>query len=202
VLRSPMLAHVFNTLSGLPVVRCMTEARCILSNRLNMLQDRVTRSSLANDGLTRWLGFYSDICVFLLASAIVFALVYFRSILSPASTILVLVHALSLTDVGQYLMRRTVDLEVYLTSCERVLEYSTLPNEEVRVCVCVCVCLCVCVIVIVSECLFAFDGASSSLSLLLADCRQMWTRSFWRRCRASRLASPRRRGVPRCPPAL
>jgi ATP-binding cassette, subfamily C (CFTR/MRP), member 1 len=132
--RSPLLAHVFNTLSGLPVIRSETEAKRNFSRAFDALQDRLTRATVTNDALTRWLSMYTDIIVLLLAAATAFAVVYFRSTLSPASTALVLIHALSLTDMMQWMMRKAVEVEVQLTSCERVLEYSSLPTEEVCVC--------------------------------------------------------------------
>jgi ABC-type multidrug transport system fused ATPase/permease subunit len=130
--RSPLFAHVFNTLSGLPVIRSEAEAEQSFTRTFHMLQDRIIRAAVTNDALTRWLGIHADIAVLLLTAATAFAVVFFRSTLSPASTALVLIHALSLTDTMQWMMRRSVEVEVQLTSCERVLEYSSLPTEEVR----------------------------------------------------------------------
>jgi ATP-binding cassette, subfamily C (CFTR/MRP), member 4 len=173
--RSPLFAHVFNTLGGLPVIRSEAEAVHKFRQTFDVLQDRHAKASVANDALSRWMAVHAEIPVFLLATATAFAVVYFRSTLSAASTALVLIHALSLADMTQWMMRLTVDLEIQLTSCERVLEYSSLPTEEVRACACVNL---------------HIDGSISltlSLSLFfspLADCGQVRPRSFWRFSRA------------------
>ena len=80
----------------------------------------------------RWVGFWLDIMVTVIVTALAFLVVALRESLDPALAGFALVYIIGLSGVFQYMVRQSALVESYLTSVERLLFYATgIPQEPV-----------------------------------------------------------------------
>ncbi|KAG1832564.1 ABC protein [Suillus subalutaceus] len=131
MLRSLLYAHFSETLTGLPTIRSYGEMkRFIAANRYYVdLEDRALILVVTNQ---RWLSvrldFMGGILVFLVALLAVIDV----SGINAAQIGLVLTYTTSLSQMCSLVTRQTADVENYMNSVERLVQYvegDTIPQE-------------------------------------------------------------------------
>ncbi|KAI8918385.1 P-loop containing nucleoside triphosphate hydrolase protein [Powellomyces hirtus] len=131
VTRSPVYSNIPSTLEGLSTVRAFNVEKQF-TDRFVALQDDNTSKYFMFLTCSRWLGFRLDV-----GSASFLAIVAIGSVglreslgLRPGVVGLLLSYVLQLTGLLQWAVRQSAEVENYMVSVERVLEYTTLPPEE------------------------------------------------------------------------
>lgn len=122
-------ASVIDVVSGVAVIRSIPGAAQRNGLQFAVHQNLHTRSFFAFIVTSRWLGTYLDWIIISLLTATTFIAVSQRTPGSTGGTGLSLSYVMQLTGVFQWCIRQTAELENYLTSVERLLEYASLPAE-------------------------------------------------------------------------
>ncbi|KAJ3018717.1 Multidrug resistance-associated protein 4 [Thoreauomyces humboldtii] len=131
ITRSPVYSNIPSTLEGLSTVRAMAQQEAFTADFVSLLNDN-TAKYFVWMSCSRWLGFRLDV-----GSATFLAIVAFGSVglrgslgLEPGVVGLLLSYVLQLTGLLQWCVRQSTEVENYMVSVERVLEYTVLPPEE------------------------------------------------------------------------
>ena len=129
VTRSPIYSHFGETLAGVHTIRAYGAARRFI-NDSNHIVDTNQRCYYPNFISNRWLALYLDFCGnFIILSAATFAVTY-RDILQPGIVGLLLTYALSVTQMLNWFVRMTSEMESNVVSVERISEYCELVSEK------------------------------------------------------------------------
>ena len=132
--RSPVYAHLGQSLDGLAVLHSQPGAVAHYQKRFEELEDDHTRAWITFIGLSRWLGSRLDAIVLCVTVATVFAAVANRGGKTAGDVGLSLLYIMQLADAFQWCVRQSAEVENQLTSCERIVEYGDLPMEVNEVC--------------------------------------------------------------------
>ncbi|KAI8907576.1 P-loop containing nucleoside triphosphate hydrolase protein [Powellomyces hirtus] len=131
ITRSPVYSNISSTIEGLSTVRAMAQQEAFKANFVKLLNDNTAKYFIWLS-CTRWLGFRLDV-----GSAAFLAIVAFGSVglrgslgLQPGVVGLLLSYVLQLTGLLQWCVRQSAEVENYMVSVERVLEYTSLTPEE------------------------------------------------------------------------
>ncbi|KAJ3021115.1 Multidrug resistance-associated protein 4 [Thoreauomyces humboldtii] len=131
ITRSPVYSNIPSTLEGLSTVRAMAQQQAFTTNFVKLQNDNTAKYFIWLS-CARWLGFRLDV-----GSAMFLAIVAFGSVglrgslgLQPGVVGLLLSYVLQLTGLLQWCVRQSAEVENYMVSVERVLEYTTLTPEE------------------------------------------------------------------------
>ncbi|TFK93972.1 ABC protein [Polyporus arcularius HHB13444] len=131
MLRSLLYAHFAESLSGLPTIRSYGEVeRFLRDNEYYVdLEDRASYLTITNQ---RWLAIRLDMLGGIMSFIVAMLAVSNASGINPAQIGLVLTYTTSLTQLCGMLTRQSAEVENYMSSVERMLEYSRqeqLPQE-------------------------------------------------------------------------
>nr|XP_032836176.1 multidrug resistance-associated protein 4 [Petromyzon marinus] len=126
--RSPVFSHLSSSLQGLPVVRAFHVQRHFQST-FDSLQDVHTEAWFLFLTTSRWLAVRLDLLCAVFVTAVSFSSIFISSSLAAGQVGLALSYAMSLTGMFQWGVRQSAEVESYMTSVERVLEYSELEPE-------------------------------------------------------------------------
>ncbi|KAJ7040911.1 ABC protein [Mycena alexandri] len=123
ILRSVLYAHLSESLTGLPTIRCYGEIpRFVRDNKYYIdLENRALFLTVTNQ---RWLAVRLDA----LGSVLVFVVGLFAAVglsgISPAEVGLILTYTTSLTQMFAVTTRLSAEVENYMNSVERVVHYA------------------------------------------------------------------------------
>ncbi|KAG0612580.1 hypothetical protein M758_6G039100 [Ceratodon purpureus] len=126
--RSPMYAHLAQTLQGIASVRAFGAEKRMHDQFIAMI-DANHRAFILFVHASRWLGIRLDFAAAICVSIVSLLVVLLRHSISPGLAGVVLVQSLQLTGFFQYGVRLAADTENYFTSVERIQAYSNLPTE-------------------------------------------------------------------------
>jgi ABC-type multidrug transport system fused ATPase/permease subunit len=134
--RSPVFALFSASISGggLTVLRAYSMQSRFL-NAFNSLLDVSTRTMMSEAIATRWISMRLDYmsALLTLVTALVCVSVRGTSVgISPAAAGLVLSYVMTMASQFQWMTRGSADMEIEMTSAERILEYARLPKEGAR----------------------------------------------------------------------
>ncbi|GBF93736.1 hypothetical protein Rsub_06068 [Raphidocelis subcapitata] len=131
VTRSPVYAAFSATLKGLPTIRAYGAQGRFHEAFLSLL---TLNGSwwYAFLGSSRWVGFRLDVISTATLAAGVLLSLAVRERLSAAILALALTHVIQLNGMLQWWVRQTAEVENSMTSVERMLEYTELPQEPPR----------------------------------------------------------------------
>ncbi|KAI8822919.1 P-loop containing nucleoside triphosphate hydrolase protein [Fimicolochytrium jonesii] len=131
VTRSPVYSSFPSTIEGLSTVRAFSAERQFEDRFVNLQNDNTSKYFMFLS-CARWLGFRLDVGSALFLAVIAFAAVGLRDSmgLRPGLIGLLLSYVLQLTGLLQWCVRQSAEVENYMVSVERVLEYTDLPPEE------------------------------------------------------------------------
>jgi ATP-binding cassette subfamily C (CFTR/MRP) protein 1 len=128
ITKSPVSAHLAESLSGLPTVRAYgSSARfvAISEARINANTIAYLKYNLIN----RWLGLRLDWLGSLLICVTCVVAVLQVSV-DPGLIGLAISYAMTITNTLNWLVRNSSETETYLSSVQRVQHYSSLPSEK------------------------------------------------------------------------
>ncbi|KAI9159389.1 hypothetical protein H9P43_008729 [Blastocladiella emersonii ATCC 22665] len=130
--RSPVYAHLSDSLDALPVVRAM-HAQPLFADKFMALLDANARAALDLYGCTRWLAVRLDLILaaFIGVAGGAAVLIALGGTLSPSLAGLALSYALQLNRLLQWMVRQSVECENMFVCVERMLQYCDLPREEI-----------------------------------------------------------------------
>ncbi|KAK3702956.1 hypothetical protein QZH41_002859 [Actinostola sp. cb2023] len=127
ILRSPVYAHVSETLEGLEVIHSLhMEEKSI--EKLYNLQNWHTRAFSLVMSTARWVGLYSDGISALFVTAVAVATVYLP--IDSATAGFLLAYVISIVRQTSVAMRFASDVETQMISVERVKRYTMLSAES------------------------------------------------------------------------
>ena len=130
VAKSPIFSQLASSLNGLSTIRCC-RAEEKLIQEFDHLQDLHTSAWYCFIATSRLLGVYCDWIVFFYLCLCTFPFILLgQENVGGADVGLVISTALALTGMLQYGMRQSAELENFMTSVERVMEYGEIKPEE------------------------------------------------------------------------
>ncbi|VVC32361.1 ABC transporter type 1, transmembrane domain,ABC transporter-like,P-loop containing nucleoside triphosphate [Cinara cedri] len=128
VSRSPVFAHMNASLQGLTTIRAF-EAEGILSKEFDEHQDLHSSVWFLFIASSEAFGFVLDIICFIYLSFVTYSFIIIRNELGGGYVGLILTQLINLTGAVQWGIRQAAELENQMTSVERVLEYTNIPQE-------------------------------------------------------------------------
>ncbi|CAF1164650.1 unnamed protein product, partial [Didymodactylos carnosus] len=128
VTRSPVYALISSSLSGLMTIRAYKAENDFIDSFIDKVNTN-SRALFVVGCSARWFGLRLDLmaCLFTLFTAVLS--VALRNTMNASSVALSLTYCISLTNVFQWGVRQSTETEIYMTSAERIHEYSHLPSE-------------------------------------------------------------------------
>ncbi|XP_068629128.1 ATP-binding cassette sub-family C member 4-like [Battus philenor] len=127
ITRSPVFGHVNATVLGLATIRSYG-AEALLAQEFDRHQDLHSAAWYLFITCSRAFGYFLDIICLLFIVCVTFSCLMKTD--SEGSNVgLVITQSISLTGVFQWGMRQSAEMENQMTSVERVLEYTKLPQE-------------------------------------------------------------------------
>nr|XP_018899809.1 PREDICTED: probable multidrug resistance-associated protein lethal(2)03659 [Bemisia tabaci] len=128
ITRSPVFSHLNASLQGLTTIRAFG-AQSILEQEFDNHQDLHSSAWYLFIASSRAFGFWLDVvCLFYIA-IVTFSFLVLGNENYGGNVGLAITQSIGLTGMFQWGMRQSAELENQMTSVERVLEYSNLPQE-------------------------------------------------------------------------
>ncbi|XP_013167071.1 PREDICTED: probable multidrug resistance-associated protein lethal(2)03659 [Papilio xuthus] len=127
ITRSPVFGHVNATVLGLATIRSFG-AEGLLTQEFDHHQDLHSAAWYLFITCSRAFGYFLDIICLLFIVCVTFSCLM-KTDNEGSNVGLVITQSISLTGVFQWGMRQSAEMENQMTSVERVLEYTKLPQE-------------------------------------------------------------------------
>ncbi|KAJ3384517.1 hypothetical protein HDU92_003551 [Lobulomyces angularis] len=130
ITRSPIYSEIPVTLEGLSTIRAFSSQNKALFNFYKLV-NKNTSLFFAFICTTRWLAVRMDAMAALFLVLVTFSslLLKIYSDLSPGACGLILTYSITLVGLMQFAVRQSTEVENYMISAERVMEYTSLPSE-------------------------------------------------------------------------
>ncbi|XP_022904684.2 ATP-binding cassette sub-family C member 4-like isoform X1 [Onthophagus taurus] len=129
MMRSPVFTHLNATLQGLTTIRS-NGAQDTLRYEFDKHQDLHTSAWFMYISASSAFGFYLDCLCFLFTALVTFSFLTLAEGLYGGDVGLAITQATALTGLVQWGMRQSAEVANQLMSVERLLEYSSLPEEQ------------------------------------------------------------------------
>ncbi|XP_020607729.1 multidrug resistance-associated protein 4-like, partial [Orbicella faveolata] len=126
ICRSPVFSHFSETLNGLDTIRTRGRQRDFV-DQFYRYQDVHNQSYIMVMASGRWLGVRLDLLISMLIGAVSLAAVLVSQDAAWAG--LALVYVIQTSISAQYAVKKTSDVENFMTSVERVMTYTKLDSE-------------------------------------------------------------------------
>jgi ABC-type multidrug transport system fused ATPase/permease subunit len=126
--RSPVYSSLSETLTGLETIRAFGDTSRFLhthSQRMKRNQKLMYHLSMC----TSWMTIRLEVCTSFILTAVSLLAVGLRDTVNPISLGLALSYGLQLTALFQRCVQILIDVQNYMTSTERVLEFLSKPQE-------------------------------------------------------------------------
>ena len=129
VTRSPVYALFSSSLSGLMTIRAFKMEQDFVDLFIEKVNNN-TRAFFIFACSVRWFGLRLDLMTCCLTFATAILSVALRNSIDASSVGLGLSYCITLTALFQWAVRQSAEMENYMTSAERIDEYSHLPPED------------------------------------------------------------------------
>ena len=123
-----MFNHLTASVQGLTTIRAL-HAQDILTKEFDNHQDLHSSAWFIFFSGSRAFGMYIEFLCMVFTGVVVYTLVSVRDVAMAGDAGLVITQCILLTGMLQWGVRQTAELENQMTSVERILEYSKLPQE-------------------------------------------------------------------------
>ncbi|XP_050524591.1 ATP-binding cassette sub-family C member Sur-like isoform X2 [Daktulosphaira vitifoliae] len=134
-LRSPMVVHCNESISGLETIRAFDKQAWFMSEMINRI-DNHTKVFLIISSSNRWLGIALDylggVIVFVATMVALITTTLFSSSISSAMVGLAINYTLLVPVYLNWVVKFFADLETYMSAVERTEEFATIPSENYR----------------------------------------------------------------------
>ncbi|CAK1600132.1 unnamed protein product [Parnassius mnemosyne] len=131
ITRSPVFGHVNATVLGLATIRSFG-AQQLLTQEFDRHQDLHSAAWYLFIACSRAFGYFLDVICLLFIICVTFSCLM-KTDIEGSNVGLVITQSISLTGIFQWGMRQSAEMENQMTSVERVLEYTKLPQEPALV---------------------------------------------------------------------
>ncbi|XP_060873076.1 ATP-binding cassette sub-family C member 4-like isoform X2 [Metopolophium dirhodum] len=128
ITRSPVFTHLNASIQGLTTIRAF-KAEKILSNEFDVHQDLHSSAWYLFLTSSRAFGLWLDIICFIYSCIVTFSFLTLSNSTFGGNVGLAITQVYGLAGVLQWTMRQMAELENHMTSVERVLEYTNIPQE-------------------------------------------------------------------------
>ncbi|XP_045761352.1 probable multidrug resistance-associated protein lethal(2)03659 [Maniola jurtina] len=128
ITRSPVFGHVNATIQGLPTIRSFG-AEQLLAHEFDRHQDLHSAAWYLFITCSRAFGYFLDVICLLFIICVTFSCLM-KTDIEGSKVGLIITQSISLTGIFQWGMRQSAEMENQMTSVERVLEYTKLPQES------------------------------------------------------------------------
>ncbi|KAE9537850.1 hypothetical protein AGLY_005822 [Aphis glycines] len=129
VARSPIYTHVTSSLQGLATIRAFNMEETLIQE-FTIHQDLHSSAWYLFVALNRAFGFWLNMGGMIYTSVVIFSLLLLNDAANGRYVGLTITQVIVLSGMFQWVMRVATDLENQMTSVERVLEYSDVPQES------------------------------------------------------------------------
>ncbi|GBG71636.1 hypothetical protein CBR_g9052 [Chara braunii] len=127
LLHSPIFSHFAETIRGLSTIRAFCKQEAFVQLNYSQVNDS-SRAYLASISVNRWLGVRLELIGAALVSSVAF--ISFLGLGTGAGAVgLALTSALSISNVMNWMVRVSAEMETSMNSVERILEYTSLETE-------------------------------------------------------------------------
>lgn len=126
--RSPVFNHLSASVHGLTTIRALN-AQDTLTKEFDNHQDLHSSAWFIFFSGSRAFGFYIEFLCMIFTGVVTYTLLSLNDIALAGDAGLVITQCILLTGILQWGVRQTAELENQMTSVERILEYSNLPQE-------------------------------------------------------------------------
>ncbi|XP_052747524.1 probable multidrug resistance-associated protein lethal(2)03659 [Bicyclus anynana] len=127
ITRSPVFSHVNATIQGLPTIRSFG-AELLLAQEFDRHQDLHSAAWYLFITCSRAFGYFLDVICLLFIICVTFSCLM-KTDIEGSNVGLIITQSISLTGIFQWGMRQSAEMENQMTSVERVMEYTKLPQE-------------------------------------------------------------------------
>ncbi|KAI8430162.1 hypothetical protein MSG28_000538 [Choristoneura fumiferana] len=127
ITRSPVFGHLTATVQGAATVRAFG-AEALLAAEFDRHQDLHSAAWYLFITCSRAFGYFLDLICLLFIVCVTFGCLM-KTDMDASSVGLAITQSISLTGIFQWGMRQSAEMENQMTSVERVLEYTKLPQE-------------------------------------------------------------------------
>ena len=129
VTRSPIYSDFSATLDGLVTLRAYKMQRKVIKMFQNEIDDNA-RAYFSFVLASRWIGFRLDLQTAIILMFVTMIAVVLRDSIDVGLLGFTLVYVLALSGLFQWAVRQSAEVEVQMTSVERIHSYAHLPPEE------------------------------------------------------------------------
>ncbi|XP_030745870.1 probable multidrug resistance-associated protein lethal(2)03659 [Sitophilus oryzae] len=127
--RSPLIGHLNATMEGVTTIRA-SKAQKILVEEFDRHQDLYTSAHYMSFCIKRAFGFFMDMLSTIFVTIIIGKLLFYNTGEAGADVGLAITKASALAMLVQFALLQWSDLENDMTSVERVLEYTEVPQDN------------------------------------------------------------------------
>ena len=127
--KSPVFSQLSTSLQGLTTIRAF-KAEPLLRSEFDFQQDLHTSTWFIYLSSTRWFSIWLDWVVCLYTGIVVFSFLLIGGDIDGGDVGLAISNCIALTDMLQYGIRESAEVENLMTAVERVVEYTQLDQEQ------------------------------------------------------------------------
>lgn len=129
ITRSPVIGYLNSSLDGLTTIRAFGN-EIVLTSQFDGHQDLNSSATYMFLATSRAFGFWLDMLCAVFIGCVTFSFIIFKSAAEDGNVGLAITQAFSLTGLLQWGIRNWTDVETFMTSVERVLEYDEAEPEN------------------------------------------------------------------------
>ncbi|XP_054272057.1 probable multidrug resistance-associated protein lethal(2)03659 [Macrosteles quadrilineatus] len=128
ITRSPVFSHLNASLQGLSTIRAFN-AESILAEEFDNHQDLHSSAFYLFTAVSRAFGFWLDLVCFLYIATVTFSFLVIDTSWLGGNVGLAVTQTVGIIGVVQWGMKQSADVENFMTSVERILEYTRVEKE-------------------------------------------------------------------------